>query len=230
VSKGRDVHVLGYFIDGSNSELKEFLSSLRRQRLDRAIEIAERLARVGAPIDLDVLVESAATGRRSLARPQIAGMLIAAGHVSTVAEAFERFLGEERAAYVPHCGASPVEVVQLVGRAGGVASLAHPGYRGSGASAAKDDLIPELVEAGLVALEAFHSSHDAAAQKHYVALADQFDLAVTGGSDYHGEGTRRAEFFGVLNLPLAYFESFLQRAAARCSLDISTLGGAARLL
>jgi predicted metal-dependent phosphoesterase TrpH len=229
VHGGKDVHVLGYFLDESDADLQELLSSQRRQRLDRAREIAERLARMGAPIDGNALAGGPALGGKSVARPQIAEMLLAAGHVSTIAEAFTRYLSEEGPAYVPHRGPSPAQVVQVVGGAGGVASLAHPGYRGSGASTAKDELIPELVEAGLVALEAFHSSHDAATQEHYVALANQFDLAVTGGSDYHGQGTRRAEFFGVLNLPLAYFEGFLQRASVRCSLDISTLGEAARL-
>ena len=93
--------------------------------------------------------------------------------------------------------------------------MAHPGYRGAGPSAPKDDLIPELVDAGLLALEAIHSSHDAAQQEHYIKLAATHGLAVTGGSDYHGEGTRRAEFFGVIHLPAAYFDEFVRRATSR---------------
>jgi predicted metal-dependent phosphoesterase TrpH len=91
--------------------------------------------------------------------------------------------------------------------------LAHPGYRGAGPSAPKDELIPELMEAGLVAIEAYHSSHDPQTQAHYVALARQYGLAVTGGSDYHGEGTRRAEFFGVTHLPPEDFDQFERRAS-----------------
>jgi predicted metal-dependent phosphoesterase TrpH len=129
--------------------------------------------------------------------------LIAAGHVSSVAEAFDKYLGEDSPAYVPHRGASPADVVRLVNAGGGVASLAHPGYR------PKDEIIPELVDAGLTAIEVFHSSHDELAQAHYLAMAQRYGLVPTGGSDYHGEGTRRAEFFGVVNLPAEHFQALL---------------------
>ena len=214
VHGGKDVHVLAYFVSEETPGLPSLLARQRQQRRDRALEIARRLERLDAPIDAAALAAAAssATGK-SLARPQIAQMLIAAGHVATVAEAFERYLGEDSPAYVPHQGASPAEVVELVARGGGAASLAHPGYRGAGPPAPKDHLVPVLREAGLAAIEAFHSSHDAAAQVHYVALARQHGLAVTGGSDFHGEGARRSEFFGRVHLPVEFFEEFVQRAA-----------------
>jgi predicted metal-dependent phosphoesterase TrpH len=203
IHNGRDVHVLGYFLSESAPGLQELLTSQRKQRLERALEIADRLARLGAPIDVSALTESASAGGKSLARPRIAEALIAAGHVATVAEAFDKYLGEESAAYVPHRGAAPAEVVALVTRAGGIASLAHPGYR------PRDEIIPELVAAGLAAVEAYHSSHDAAAESRYLGLAREHGLLVTGGSDYHGEGTRRAELFGIVNLPLEHFEALM---------------------
>src|SRR5690606_12622993 len=178
VHRGKDVHVLAYFVSDDTPGLADLLARQRQQRLERAQEIAERLARLGAPIDTDALVASAtARGGKSLARPQIAEMLIAAGHVASVAEAFERYLGEDSPAYVPHRGATPAEVVELVTRGGGAASLAHPGYKGAGPAPPKDELVPELCEAGLVAIEAIHSSHDAAMQAHYLALARTYDLA-----------------------------------------------------
>jgi len=208
VHDGRDVHVLAYFLPESAPCLNEMLTGQRRQRVARATEIAERLATLGAPIDVDGLVEAAsARGGKSLARPQIAQALIAAGHVSTVAEAFDRYLGEDSPAYVPHRGASPADVVALVTAGGGVASLAHPGYR------PRDEIIPQLVDAGLAAIEAYHSSHDEAATARYLMLARHHDLLVTGGSDYHGEGTRRAEFFGVVNLPREHLDALLAHAA-----------------
>jgi hypothetical protein len=208
VHGGKDVHVLGYFLPESTPALSELLATQRRLRIERAIEIAERLARLGAPIDVHALVEAAsARGGKSLARPQIAQALIASGHVATVAEAFDRFLSEESPAYVPHRGASPAEVVQLVNAAGGVASLAHPGYR------PKDEIIPALVDAGLAAIEVYHSSHDGQAQEHYASVAQRYDLIPTGGSDFHGEGTRRAEFFGVVHLPVAHFDRLVRHAS-----------------
>ena len=208
VYAGRDVHVLAYFLSEDAPGLQDMLATQRRNRIERAKEIAARLAALGAPIDVEPLIQGAAkTGGKALARPQIARALIAAGHVGSVAEAFERYLSDTAPAYVPHRGASPADVVQLVAAAGGLASLAHPGQL------QRDEIIPGLVDAGLAAIEAYHSSHDDAVQAHYIALADQQGVGVSGGSDYHGEGTRRAEFFGVTNLPSARYEDLLARAA-----------------
>jgi predicted metal-dependent phosphoesterase TrpH len=153
-------------------------------------------------------VRSAADRQGSVARPQIAAALVAAGHVVSIADAFDRLLGEGRPAYLPHSGKSPRDVVEFIGSDGGIASLAHPG------TMTRDDIIAGLVEAGLGAIEAYHSAHDAAAQAHYVGLARHYGLAVSGGSDYHGEGVRRAEFLGVSTLPVAEFERFRSRAEA----------------
>ena len=150
VHGGKDVHMLAYFLSPSAPGLQDLLSTQRRLRVDRAREIASRLERLGAPIDVAPLVEAATMpGGKSLARPQIAQALIAAGHVASVAEAFDRYLSEESPAYVPHTGAAPAEVVALVTAGGGIASLAHPGYR------ERDEIIPgQLVvfDADLVGL------------------------------------------------------------------------------
>jgi 3',5'-nucleoside bisphosphate phosphatase len=212
VDGGKDVHVLAYFLSDDAPGLADMLATQRSNRVQRAREIAVRLAAAGVPIDVDRLVDGAArSGGKSLARPQIARMLIEAGHVASVAEAFDKYLGETCVAYVPHRGASPTDVVRLVTAGGGVASLAHPG------SLKKDSLIPSLVEAGLTAIEVFHSSHDAATEAHYLAIAREHGLAVTGGSDYHGEGARRAEFFGVTNLPAEHFEDLMRRVPVGCA-------------
>lgn len=207
VCQGRDAHVLGYFLDPGFSSLQTLVAEQRRRRIERAREIGAALARLGAPIDVDALLASA-DGRsgRAIARPQIAQCLIAAGHVSSVAEAFERYLGESCPAYVPHTGATPAQVVELIVDGGGFASLAHPG------TLKKDDVIPGLVEAGLGAIEAYHSSHDQAATVHYMEMARRLGIVVTGGSDYHGEGVRRAEFFGVVGLPERDYAVFLEKA------------------
>ena len=208
VHRGKDVHVLAYYLSPAAPGLQEMLSGQRRQRIDRAAEIGERLSGLGVPIDVSALIETAsAPGGKAIARPQIAQALIAAGHVATVAEAFDKYLGEDSPAYVPHRGASPAEVVALITSRGGIASLAHPGYR------PQDEIIPDLVDRGLQAIEVFHSSHDADAQAHYLALASRYELLITGGSDYHGEGTRRSEFFGVTNLPQAHFDALHAHAA-----------------
>lgn len=211
VHGGRDVHVLAYFLPELSQALTDLLSEQRRNRIERAHTIADRLAAAGAPIDVAALMQAGeALGGKSLARPQIAQALIAAGHVATVAEAFDTYLHEDGPAYVPHRGASPAEVVALIVEAGGLASLAHPGYT------RKDDVIPDLVSEGLGAIEAYHSSHDETTTTRYLEMAKRLGLLVSGGSDYHGEGTRRSEFFGVVHLPEEAFRALrAEREASR---------------
>jgi predicted metal-dependent phosphoesterase TrpH len=117
-----------------------------------------------------------------------------------VSEAFDRFLSEGCCAYVPHRGPSPAEGIAAILSAGGVASLAHPGTTN------RDTIIPGLAGNGLSAIEAHHSAHDAATVTRYRVLAQSLGLAVSGGSDFHGEGTRRSEFFGVVGLPVSDYE------------------------
>lgn len=212
VHMGKDVHVLAYNLPADALLIDQLVDAQRLARVSRAREIADRLAGLGAPIDMEALLTSAANSAgKAIARPQIAQLLIAAGHVMSVSEAFERYLSEGAPAYVPHDGAAPQEVVARVARCGGVSCLAHPGQF------QRDDLIPSLVDAGLDGLEAYHSSHDAVVQVHYREMALAFGLVVSGGSDFHGIGTRRSEFFGVTNLPRVDYLRFRERLSERTS-------------
>ena len=208
VQEGRDVHILAYFLSDLPTPLDQLIAAQRQQRIERARTIAARLAAAGAPIDIDaVLRDCSRAGGKSIARPQIAAALMDAGHVASVAEAFDRFLGEDGPAYVPHHGPPPAQVVELINEGGGLASLAHPGPTN------RDQLIAPLVNAGLGAIEAYHSAHDEPTCRRYVDLARRLGLAISGGSDYHGEGTRRSEFFGVTHLPPRHFEELRQRGS-----------------
>lgn len=205
VDSGRDVHVLGYFVSPDSPELAALMTRQREGRLHRAREIVDCLAKLGAPIDADLLFGGATPHRTTVARPQIAQALICAGHAVSVSDAFERFLGEDQPAYVPHQGPRPEYVVEVITKAGGLASLAHPGPLG------RDHLIPVLVASGLAALEAYHSDHSEGTQQRYLQLARDHNLLVTGGSDYHGNGRSRDAFFGVTNLPAKEFARLAER-------------------
>jgi predicted metal-dependent phosphoesterase TrpH len=207
VHDGHDVHMLGYFLRAESPGLTALLARIRALRLERAAEILTRLSAAGVPIDGDRLFDTAGPqSSRSVARPQIARALVAAGHVATVSEAFDRFLSDGCCAYVPHRGPAPADAISVIREAGGIASLAHPGLLN------QDDLVPPLVDAGLVAIEAYHSAHDAAAVTRYRELARAHGLAVSGGSDFHGEGTRRSEHFGIVSLPADEFERLASKA------------------
>lgn len=209
VERERDIHVLGYFFDPEHRELAEFLVASRADRVRRVREIAERLAAMGVPIHVDDLIRRAEQRPgTSLARPQIADALVAAGHVATKQEAFDRYIANDGPAYVARRGATPEEVVALIRRAGGIASLAHPALVRNA-----DELIPRLAAAGLPALEARHADHDADTERHYRALAKQYGLAVSGGSDFHGDDSHHAAGLGDVTLPREDFERLRARVA-----------------
>jgi predicted metal-dependent phosphoesterase TrpH len=208
VHQGRDVHMLGYYFDRENPELTAFLERQRADRIRRAGVIADRLADMGKPIDRETLLMPR-EGGRSLGRPMVAEALVKAGHVFDARQAFDQLIGEGRPAFVPRSGPDPAEVVAIVERAGGITSLAHPGLL------KRDDLIPGMVSAGLAALEAFHSEHDASTTAHYLALAQHHGILVSGGSDYHGEKERRKAAFGTLGLPADHFERLSSRAGKK---------------
>jgi predicted metal-dependent phosphoesterase TrpH len=199
VHDGRDVHVLGYFIQRENSALTEFLERQRADRVRRVGEIADRLAAIGKPIDRTALLAPRHSGR-SVGRPFVARALIKAGHVADMRQAFDQLIGEGRPAFVPRCGPPPADVIGIINRAGGIASLAHPGLL------KRDELIPCMIEAGLTAIEAFHSEHDSIMTEHYLSFADRHGILVSGGSDYHGDKERRRAAFGTVGLPAERFE------------------------
>jgi len=199
VEEGRDVHVLGYFIDPGAPALRAFLERQRDDRLRRVREMGQRLAALGAPIDVEPILADAARGR-SVGRPQVASALLARGHVATRDEAFDRFLEFGGPAFVSRCGASASEVVAIVHEAGGLASLAHPGLL------RRDHLIAPLAEAGLDALEVRHSDHDAETESKYRAMALALGLLVTGGSDFHGDHGHRVCRLGTFTLPVEDYD------------------------
>jgi 3',5'-nucleoside bisphosphate phosphatase len=203
----RDVHILGYFIDPASRRLGEFLEGQRADRIRRVRAMADRLASLGKPLNADALVSSSAGDEGHLiGRPMVAWALVCAGHVADIRQAFDELIGEGKPAYVPREGASPAEVIALVSEAGGIASLAHPGVLGC------DDLIPELAASGLAALEAYHSDHDARTTEHYLSLARAHGLAVSGGSDYHGDEKYRMAGLGRVTLPAEHLAALAARA------------------
>lgn len=186
IDGGRDVHVLGYFFDAADVNLARFLEVQRAARIERVREIAGRLQSLDCAIDLDALLAAtpAASGR-SVGRPLVADALVAAGRAVDRRDAFDRLLGDNRPAFVPRCGPNVARVIETIAKAGGVASLAHPGLVGV------DDRIPGYAESGLLAIEARHRDHSPSDEARYRRLAETLGVAVSGGSDFHGEHDSR---------------------------------------
>jgi hypothetical protein len=210
VDEGRDIHVLGYFFDAGDPALARFLASQRDDRRRRLVEMVGRLDRLGVPIDAAPILDAArGPGGRALGRPLLARALVEAGHVGTVSDAFDRYLGAGRPAFVARTGAPPADVVRIVAEAGGLASIAHPGKIGD------DDLVGRLLDEGMPAIEVFHPDHSEADVARYAALARSRARPVTGGSDYHGPDSGRESGLGRVGLPAAEYERLVEHAERR---------------
>jgi 3',5'-nucleoside bisphosphate phosphatase len=188
VDSGRDIHILGYFLEPEDVALERFLERQRAARIERVREIAFRLHGLNIAIDLEALLAATPAGSgRSVGRPLVADALVAAGHARDRRDAFDRLLGNGGPAFVPRCGPDVADVVAVIAGAGGVTSLAHPRLLGV------DDRIAGYAERGLSAIEVRHRDHTALDEAYYRRLAATLDLAVSGGSDFHGDDVSTVE-------------------------------------
>jgi hypothetical protein len=194
---GSTVHLLGYFFDGEPAPgFDEWIEGMLEGRRDRNRRLARRLRDLG----LDVHVEEAEKyGRRLTGRPHFARVLVAKGYAGTAREAFDRYIGESGDAYVERESPATADAIEHILAAGGVPSLAHPVRLSVDNTAAEEALIAEFVEAGLPAIETFHSDHSPADTRRYLAIAEKYGLAVSGGSDFHGANKPGIELGGGLN-------------------------------
>lgn len=199
------VDILGYFIDISTKELQATLSRIRDARYHRALMMVQKLGELGRPISFDRVLELSEQG--AVGRPHVAQALLEAGHVSTISEAFDLYIGRHGPAYADRYRMSPHEACALVRRAGGVPSLAHPTPAGDPFSDLKslNELLPELCDAGLGALECYYPGYTPAVTAWLLELADRLDLVPTGGSDFHG-ATKPDIELGMVDVPLEYVE------------------------
>ena len=205
IEDGKDVHVLGYGIDPASAPLAAFLAEQRAHRRARITAIEDRLAALGVPVTLDADRRGAGDDERAIGRPVVARALVAAGHVASISEAFDKYLTPGQPAFVPRTGAPVPEVVAMIAQAGGIASLAHPGQT------KRDDAIERWIDAGLPAIEVWHSQHDDADVARYTAIAERRGLLVTGGSDFHGDNTGRVYRVGEVGTPEAHYTALRQR-------------------
>ncbi len=196
IREGVDLHILGYFLDHRSEVLTAFLADQMVDRQRRLREMVDRLTALGLALSLeDVLGEHSLADARWVGRPLLARALVRGGFVRTVAEAFDRYLGEGRPAWVSRRAPAPEAVIGLIHDTGGLASVAHPGLVG------RDEWIASLVPAGLDAVEVYYTEHTAEMTAHYHDLARRFGLAMTGGSDFHGDPAHGALGPGAATLP-----------------------------
>jgi len=178
-----ELHVLGYFLKWEDARLNERLMTLRESRHRRNPKIIELLQAAGIDITYDEV--RAVAGSDSVGRPHIARVLMDKKVVTTAKEAFDRFLAEGKAAYVPRDLPAPVDAIRWIKDAGGLAVLAHPTWVKT-TEGTLTDLARQLKEQGLDGVEVHYSTHTPRQTRTYLSLAKQLGLLVTGGSDFHG--------------------------------------------
>ena len=208
-----EAHFLGLWIpdDAARTEaLEKALAQVREKRLVRNLRIAEKLRMLG----MDVTYEAAAAlaGGRVVGRPHFAELLCRMGVVENRREAFRRYLGRDGAAYEPRELMSPERAVSLIKASGALVSMAHPRLLKASAEEL-ERLVSGLKDAGLDALEAYHSEHDAGDVRLCVELAAKHELQVTGGSDYHGLAKPKIALgcgHGNLRVGMSVYESLMK--------------------
>jgi predicted metal-dependent phosphoesterase TrpH len=200
----RDVHMLGYFIDIDNQSLNEYFADNRRRRAQRACEMADLLKSDGYPISADDLIESGESVNRLL----LTRMLVKRNCARDADDAFSRLVGRQSKYYIDFEYPDAIEAIRLIREANGYAFIAHP------AQYHVVDLIQTFAHEGLTGLEAYHSMQSAKQSADLILLAQDLDLAVSGGSDWHGDDTHGARLGGA-GLDESEYRAFLTACSHR---------------
>jgi 3',5'-nucleoside bisphosphate phosphatase len=195
-----ELHVLGYFLEPGQPDLERFLSEMRTARRRRGEQMVAKLRDLGVALDAAAVTASAGSG--ALGRPHVARALVAAGVTLDMSEAFDRYLGRGRPAFVEKPLPALREVAALVHRAGGVAVAAHLGDRGT------EGQLRQFASEGLDGIEVRHPSHRPDTEARLQRLAAKLGLAITGGSDWHGDsGVGEAHApLGGLDVPAEWLD------------------------
>ena len=203
-----EVHILGYFIDYTDPELKATLDRFRDSRLGRAQGMVAKLETLGIHIDWQRVQEIA--GDSSMGRPHIAQAMLEKGYITSIKQAFTEYLGHDRPAYVEREKITPEETVELILEAKGLPVLAHPLTINE-----PEAMIIKLKTAGLVGIEAYYDGYTTEETNRLVGLADRYNLVATGGSDYHGLEPNIETAIGGVYVPLESVERLIALAKQR---------------
>jgi predicted metal-dependent phosphoesterase TrpH len=196
-----ETHLLGLHLS-QPAEIEAGLAELREMRRDRAVRMVARLNDLGVRITFQSVLEQA--GGAAIGRPHVARAMVQEGWAKDLRDAFDRYLGNGRPAFVPKDRLTVADAIAMIHRAGGLAVMAHPGHAGTRAQ------IEALAAQGLDGVEVLHPSHGAEDIARLRAITDHLGLLPSGGSDWHGasEGPRT---LGTMRVP----EEWLARQDAR---------------
>ncbi len=194
--RDEEVHILGLGVDPEDDAFEAVLARQRDSRRSRFDRMVDRLRELDLPIDRELEDQPATDDDHALGRPRVARAMIQCGYVTSVDDAFNRYLSRGRPAYVPRDGVGPIEAIQVITAARGVPVLAH-----FSEAPRKMPLIRELMAAGLRGLEVYYRTYDRDTVELLRSIATELRLIATGGSDYHGDRETYAEAHAQLWVP-----------------------------
>jgi 3',5'-nucleoside bisphosphate phosphatase len=206
------LHILGYLFDPADEALQAALTWVREGRTERNFQILEKLNRLGYNLSYEDIRKH--SGDDLIGRPHFAAALMEKGHFKHKDKIFQQLLGKGKAAYVDRRRLSPEACVELIRKAGGVAVIAHPGQMRLTTRALRR-FVKKLKEHGLGGLEVWHPTHQEHQSAAFLRICEDFDLAATGGSDFHGKLTPDLTLgrgFGNLDLSEHLLELLRARA------------------
>lgn len=188
---GRELHILGYFVNVEADALVQHEMRAQARREERIRDMVQRLGDQGIEVDPDSVLEVAGPNRGSVGRPHLARALVLAGHVDTPSDAFDRLIGDAHPAFIPTDLGSPWDALDVIGRAGGIAVWAHPPMD------LLEGLLPRFARSGLRGLEVYRPKNPPDLVLRLERAARAHGLLLTGGSDWHGPegGQELGEFF-----------------------------------
>ncbi len=184
VRNGKDVHVVGLYINYTDENYKKSLQSFIDSRIERNRKMCQKLTDAGMPITYEELVEE--NPGAVITRAHFGRLLLKKGYTTSVKEAFDRFIGDHCPCYVPREKITPQMAIEQILLAGGVPVLAHPVLYGLGRDA-MNQLVSEVADAGVVGIEAIYGTYTPQDERDMKALAEKYKLLISGGSDFHGD-------------------------------------------
>jgi hypothetical protein len=205
------VHILGYGIDPGDASLSSILSILKSARDHRMPQIIARLNKLGMNLNMDEL--HGIVGDAIAGRPHIARLMVKKGLTESVDDAFDRFLGKSRPAYVEKHRIPMSDAIGAITHAGGIAVLAHPYLLGLTEPPTFEAFLRSLKSMGLRGIEAIYPDHTPRKTNEYCRLARKYDLLITGGTDYHGAVTPDIKMGGGggdFHVPYAIYEAMAE--------------------
>ena len=204
------IHILGYGMRLDDPELNGTLEKLQDARKDRNPQIVARLNKLGIAIRLEEVEREAGDGQPG--RPHIAKLLVKKGIVRTIDDAFDRYLGNGKPAYVDKFRIESNQALELINAAGGIPVLAHPCLLELESDQQLDEILREMMSMGLKGLEVYFSEHSPEQTQRYTELAKRCDLLMTGGTDFHGDIQPEVQMGvgrGDLHVPFELYEKLI---------------------